>query len=61
MAEANAAVAFRFEVGDDGLRYHIDNDAVAAIGLAICRGWRRWAYDTANRSVKSGSAFLEAM
>lgn len=49
MAEANAAVAFRFEVGDDGLRYHIDNDAVAAIGLAIFRGWRRWAYDTANR------------
>ena len=49
MAEAHEAVAFRFEVGSDGLRYHIDNDAVAAVATSILRGWRRWAQDIVNR------------
>ena len=49
MAEAQQAVAFRFEVGQDGLRYSIDNDAVAAVALSILRGWKRWARDWVNR------------
>jgi carnitine O-palmitoyltransferase 1 len=40
MAEAHAAVAFTFQVRADGMALHVDNDAVAAIGLSILRSWR---------------------